>query len=84
MVFECLVDAECGREFATTAMYWRSTAILIDWMRHPAVYDAAGTADIGPELRTGRRSWLAAVVLLVVGCLSSLYAQPRAADAGEA
>ncbi len=63
---------------------WASESGGVDWMRHPAVYDAAGTADIGPNLRTGRRSWLAAVVLLVLGCLSSLSAQPRAVDAGEA
>jgi len=63
---------------------WTAESAGIDWMRHPAVYDAAGTADIGPELRTGRRSWLAAVVLLVVGCLSSLAAKPRAAEESEA
>ena len=63
---------------------WASESGGIDWMRHPAVYDAAGTADIGPNLRTGRRSWLAAVVVLVLGCLSSLAAQPRAVDVGEA
>ncbi|MCH2107480.1 MAG: hypothetical protein MK291_12660 [Planctomycetes bacterium] len=63
---------------------WTAESARIDWMRHPAVYDAAGTADIGPELRTGRRSWLAAVVLLVVGCLSSLAAKPRAAEESEA
>jgi hypothetical protein len=63
---------------------WASESAGIDWMRHPAVYDAAGTADIGPDLRTGKRSWLAAVVLLVVGCLSSLSAQPRAVDVSEA
>jgi hypothetical protein len=63
---------------------WATESAGIDWMRHPAVYDAAGTADIGPDLRTGKRSWLAAVVLLVVGCLSSLSAQPRAVDASEA
>jgi len=63
---------------------WVAESGGIDWMRHPAVYDAAGTADIGPDLRTGRRSWLAAVVLLVLGCLSSLSARPRAVDGDEA
>ena len=63
---------------------WIVESAGIDWMRHPAMYDPAGTADIGPELRSGRRSWLAAVVLLVVGCLSSLAAKPRAAEESEA
>jgi len=62
---------------------WAAESAGIDWMRHPAVYDAAGTADIGPDLRSGRRSWLAAAGLLVVGCLSSLCAQPRNTDRNE-
>ena len=63
---------------------WVAESAGIDWMRHPAVYDAAGTAHIGPDLRSGRRSWLAAVGLLVVGCLSSLLVQPRTTDKSEA
>ena len=56
----------------------------VDWMRHPAVYDAAGTADIGPELRSGKRSWLAATALLVLGCLCSLLARTRTSERSEA
>ena len=63
---------------------WIVESAGIDWMRHPAMYDPAGTADIGPELRSGRRSWLAAVVLLVVGCISSLAAKPHTNDESEA
>jgi len=62
---------------------WAAESAGIDWMRHPAVYEAAGTADIGPELRSGRRGWLAAGGLLVVGCLLSLLAQPRTAGRTE-
>ena len=62
---------------------WAAESAGIDWMRHPAVYDAAGTADIGPNLRSGRRSWLAATALLVVGCLSSLLPQPRTTGRSE-
>ncbi len=58
---------------------WVAESAGIDWMRHPAVYDAAGTADIGPDLRSGRRSWLAAVGLLVVGCAFSLLVKPHTA-----
>jgi hypothetical protein len=59
---------------------WVAESAGIDWMRHPAVYETAGTADIGPDLRTGRRGWLAAVCLLVVGCVFALLAEPRKAD----
>ena len=62
---------------------WVAESAGIDWMRHPAVYDAAGTADIGPDLRSGRRSWLAAVGLLVVGCASSLLVKPHTAARSE-
>ena len=62
---------------------WAAESAGIDWMRHPAVYEAAGTADIGLELRSGRRGWLAAGGLLVVGCLLSLLAQPRTAGRTE-
>ena len=63
---------------------WVAESGGIEWMREPAVYDAVGTDYIGTELRTGRRSWLAAVVLLVLGCMSSLAAQPRAVEGEEA
>lgn len=39
-----------------------------DWMRHPAVYDPAGTLDIGPQMRVAWRGTLAGPGLLVVGC----------------
>jgi len=41
----------------------------IDWMRHPAIYDAAGTADIDPSLRLPYRGSLAGPLAFVVGCL---------------
>jgi hypothetical protein len=42
----------------------------VDWMRHPAVYDAAGTLDIGPELRQAWRGMVAGPALFVVGCFA--------------
>jgi len=41
----------------------------VDWMRHPAIYDAAGTADIDPSLRLPYRGSLAGPIAFVVGCL---------------
>lgn len=41
----------------------------IDWMRHPAIYDAAGSADIDPSLRLPYRGRLAGPIAFVVGCL---------------
>jgi hypothetical protein len=41
----------------------------IDWMRHPAIYDAAGSADIDPSLRLPYRGALAGPIAFVVGCL---------------
>ncbi len=40
----------------------------VDWMRHPAVYAAAGTADIDPALRVAYRGALAGPIAFVVGC----------------
>jgi hypothetical protein len=40
----------------------------LDWMRHPALYDAAGTADIDPSLRAPFRGPLAGPLAFVVGC----------------
>lgn len=40
----------------------------LDWMRHPAMYAAAGAADIDPALRGAYRGLLAAPMVLVVGC----------------
>jgi hypothetical protein len=41
----------------------------LDWMRHPAIYDAAGSADIDPSLRLPYRGRLAGPITFVVGCL---------------
>ena len=41
----------------------------IDWMRHPAIYDGAGSADIDPSLRLPYRGSLAGPIAFVVGCL---------------
>lgn len=40
----------------------------VDWMRHPFVYEAVGSASIGPELRS---PWggLAGPLCFVVGCI---------------
>lgn len=40
----------------------------LDWMRHPTVYDAAGTAAMDPTVRGPYRGVLAAPIVLVVGC----------------
>jgi hypothetical protein len=40
----------------------------LDWMRHPAVYDALGAASIGPDLRRAGSGALAPGLLSVVGC----------------
>jgi hypothetical protein len=41
----------------------------VDWMRHPALYDPAGSADIDPSLRVPFRGPLAGPLAFVVGCL---------------
>lgn len=40
----------------------------LDWMRHPAVYAPAGTADIDPALRVAYHGALAGPLVFVVGC----------------
>ncbi|MBL8862964.1 MAG: hypothetical protein JNK02_13280 [Planctomycetes bacterium] len=40
----------------------------LDWLRHPAVYDAAGAADLDPRLRAPYRPELAGGLALVMGC----------------
>jgi hypothetical protein len=40
----------------------------VDWMRHPAVYDAASTSDIDPTLRSPYDGRLAGGLVFVVGC----------------
>ena len=56
---------------------WSLEGAGVDWMRHPAVYELAGTANIDPSMRTQHRNWLAAATLLVLGCLLALLAKPR-------
>lgn len=40
----------------------------VDWMRHPAIYEAAGTDRIGPGLRSVFRGPVAGSATLLVGC----------------
>ncbi len=40
----------------------------LDWMRHPWVYEPAGAASIGPDLRVAARGALAPGLCAVVGC----------------
>jgi hypothetical protein len=54
----------------------------IDWLRHPAVYDAAGTADIDPRARSPYSPPLAAGIVLVLGCALA-YVAERSARAKE-
>jgi hypothetical protein len=51
----------------------------VDWMRHPAIYDAAGTLDIGPELRQAWRGMVAGPALFVVGCFALAASTARRA-----
>lgn len=43
----------------------------LDWLRHPAIYAAAGAADVDPSLRAAYRGELAAPLALVVGCATA-------------
>lgn len=47
----------------------------IDWLRHPAVYDAAGTSDIDPRTRSPYPPALAGGIVLVLGCASAFLAE---------
>ncbi len=47
-----------------------------DWLRDPAIYDAAGGDAIGPDLRTPL-GWLAAGVPALVGCAALGAARAR-------
>ena len=40
----------------------------VDWLRHPAVYDPAGSVDVDPALRSAYRPALASSIAFVVGC----------------
>ncbi|MCY2960493.1 MAG: hypothetical protein NTY35_10045 [Planctomycetota bacterium] len=54
----------------------------VDWLRHPAIYDAAGSADIDPRTRSPYSPVLAAGIVLVLGCMLALFAE-RSARARE-
>ena len=43
-----------------------------DWMRHPSVYETAGAADIGPELRVGYSGFAGPLGLFVLGAMTVL------------
>jgi hypothetical protein len=47
----------------------------LDWMREPAVYDAAGTASIPPDLRVAWTGPRAAPVALLTGILALVAAR---------
>lgn len=49
----------------------------LDWLRHPAVYESAGTADIDPALRTAYRGMLAGPALFLVGCSTVAFVRRR-------
>ncbi len=40
----------------------------LDWMRHPAMYEAAGTVDIDPSMRSAWRGILAGPAVFLLGC----------------
>jgi hypothetical protein len=46
----------------------------LDWMRHPAIYEPAGTLDIDPSLRVAWRGMLAGPIVFLVGCAAALAA----------
>jgi hypothetical protein len=50
----------------------------IDWMRQPVIYDAAGTVDIDPTMRSPFRGSLAGAIVFVVGSVLALAADVRA------
>ncbi len=46
----------------------------VDWLRHPAIYDAAGAVDLDPRVRGPYRPELAGPLAFVVGCALVLVA----------
>ncbi len=54
----------------------------IDWLRHPAVYDAAGTSDIDPRTRSPYAPPLAAGIVLVLGCALAIFGERSARARG--
>jgi len=72
-----LPPAVTARLLDLSPVAWTLESAGVDWMRHPAVYEAAGTANIDPSMRTQHRNWLAAATLLVVGCLLALSSKTR-------
>lgn len=49
----------------------------LDWLRHAAVYESAGTADIDPELRSAYRGVLAGPASFLVGCATVAIVRRR-------
>lgn len=49
----------------------------LDWLRHPAVYESAGTADIDPSLRSAYRGVLAGPASFLVGCATVAVVRGR-------
>jgi len=47
----------------------------VDWLRHPSIYDAAGSTEIDPRSRSPYRPPLAAGIVLVLGCALALCAE---------
>jgi len=56
---------------------WAVESAELDWIHQGAVYEAGGTDSIDPFTRGEGRGWVAAVMLLVVGCTLALSAKPR-------
>lgn len=68
-----LVGAPLDPRWAARALDLAPTSLVlecagIDWMRHPALYEAADTASIGPDLRTPYSGSLAVPAGVLVGC----------------
>jgi hypothetical protein len=47
----------------------------VDWLRHPAVYDAAGSSEIDPRSRSPYRPALAGQLAFVLGCAFAAAAE---------
>ena len=78
-----LPPAVTARLLDFSPVAWTLESAGVDWMRHSAVYEAAGTANIDPSMRTQHRNWLAAATLLVVGCLLAFSAKNRTSGSTE-
>ncbi len=78
-----LPPAVTARLLDCSPVAWTLESAGVDWMRHPAIYEVAGTADIDPSMRTQHRNWLAAATLLVLGCVLALSAKNRISGSTE-